>query len=227
MQRLSKTLAAAGVASRRACETLIFAGRVKVNGEVVLIPQTQVSEQDAILVDGQPITTAEKKVYFLLNKPAGRVCSTTGSKTVFGLFKGIQERLFTVGRLDKETTGLLIVTNDGHFAQRVIHPSSNVIKEYVAKTDQEITDWHLKEISKGTTVEGVFIQPVSVKKLRRGTIKVSVSEGKKREVRHLIEAVGLEVWQLSRVRIGGLHLGDLPIGTWRPLTEREKELIFE
>jgi 23S rRNA pseudouridine2605 synthase len=229
--RLSKVLAAAGVASRRACEELIFNGKVKVNGEVVLAPQTQVdSEKDAILVNDQPINTIEEKVYYMLNKPVGYVCSAargSHSKIVLDLFQEEGHRLFTVGRLDKDTEGLLLVTNDGHFANEVIHPSANIQKEYLAKTSQEITHEHLVAISNGTLVEGVFVKPLRVSKVRRGTLKVTIAEGKKREVRILLEAAGLEVQALKRIRLGGLHLGELPVGSWRPLTEKEKKLIFE
>lgn len=226
---LAKFLATAGVASRRKCEDIIFAGRVKVNGKVTLLPQTMVDGNEEITVDGAFVKGEEAKVYFILNKPRGYLCSSlnTGSRRqVLDLFDGVEQRLFTVGRLDKETTGLLIVTNDGEFANRVIHPSSNIHKEYVAKTDHEITVEHLKKISSGTEVEGKFVKPVRVKKVRKGTLKVTVAEGKKHEVRLLIADAGLEVLELKRVRIGGLHLGDLPVGTWRPMTAKEKELTF-
>ena len=109
----------------------------------------------------------------------------------------------------------------------MIHPSSNIQKEYLVKTDQDVTDEHLKAISSGTLVEGVFIKPVKVSKVRKGTVKVVIMEGKKREIRYLMEAAGLKVRELTRIRLGGLVLGKLPIGTWRPLTEREKKVIFE
>ena len=229
-QRLSKFMAAAGIASRRASEELIFAGRVSVNGSVTLLPQEMVDEQDEILVDGSPVGKKEKKLYFILNKPKDYVCSAKGSsrtKLVLDLFEDIKERLFTVGRLDKDTEGLLIVTNDGHFANSVIHPSKNITKEYVAKTDQEITPEHLKAISSGTLVEGAFVKPLKVSKVRKGTLKIVIGEGKKREVRMLLDAAGLSVLELSRIKIGGLTLGLLPVGSYRPMTERDRELIFE
>lgn len=181
--RLSKTLAAAGVASRRACEELIFAGRVKVNGEAVLLPQTLVGPGDSLSVDGEAVAKAQRKVYYMLNKPEGYICTArrnATTKIVIDLFEGTDERIFTVGRLDKETKGLILVTNDGHFANRVIHPSSNIVKEYLAKTDQEISVEHLKAISSGALVEGVFVKPAHVVKVRRGTLKIAVSEGKKK-----------------------------------------------
>lgn len=230
-KRLSKTLAAAGVASRRAAEELIFAGRVKVNGKVVNLPQELVDlEQDSITVDEKPISKEEEKVYYMLNKPVGYVCSTNRKlhgKVVLDLFQEEGHRLFTIGRLDKDTEGLLLLTNDGHFANEVIHPSANIHKEYLAKTNQEVMPEHLIAISNGTLVEGVFVKPVRVSKVRKGTLKVTITEGKKREVRLLLEAAGLKVVELKRIRLGGLHLGDLPVGSWRPLTPQERKIIFE
>lgn len=230
-KRLSKALAAAGIASRRAAEELIFEGRIKVNGQVVKVPQTMVDwERDTILVDEAPIRGEEKKVYFILNKPHGYVCSSTPlgtKKLVIDLFAHLDLRLFTVGRLDRDTTGLLLVTNDGHFTNKVIHPSSNISKEYLVKTSQEITDLHLKDISKGTYIENAWIKPVRVEKVRKGTLKVVVKEGKKREVRLLVQNAGLDILELSRIRIGGLRLGPIPEGTYRELTETEKKEIFQ
>lgn len=228
--RLSKFLAGAGVASRRACEEMIFSGRVTVNGIVTLIPQTPVDKKDKITVDGKRVTLEEQKVYYMLNKPANYLCTAKkmgSTKIILDLFEDIPCRIFSVGRLDKDTQGLLLMTNDGHFANQVIHPSANIHKEYVVKTDQEVTADHLHAISKGTTVEGAFVKPLKVSKVRRGTIKMTIGEGKKREVRLLVEAAGLQVKELTRIRIGALHLGALPPGAWRELTEREKELIFE
>lgn len=223
-KRLSKALAAAGIASRRAAEEMIFQGRVTVNGEVVKIPQTLVDwENDRISVDGERLRGEEKKIYFLLHKPPGYLCtSAPGSKSILNLFSHISLRLFTVGRLDKETSGLILITNDGAFANRVIHPSYNVTKEYLAKTGQEITPEHLEALSRGAKIEGAWIKPVSVKKVRRGTVKIVVAEGKKHEVRLLLAHAKLEVRELSRIRIGPLTLGGLPSGGYRELSEEER-----
>lgn len=225
-QRLSKVLAACGVAARRKCEEIIFAGKVTVNGKKVVIPQTLVDlKKDKIQVDGEPVSLQGRKVYYMLNKPFGLICTSkeaAGDESVLKLFDD-DLRLFTVGRLDKDTTGLLIVTNDGHFANSVIHPSKNISKEYLAKTDKEITDEHLKALSSGGLVEGIWVKPISVIKVRKGTLKMAVSEGKKREVRCLLEYVGLQVLELKRIRIGSLVLGALPDGAFRALTPMELE----
>lgn len=230
-KRLSKALAAAGIASRRACEELIFGGRVKVNGLVVKVPQTLVDwTSDKIMVDEVAVAAEEKKVYYMLNKPVGYICTNTRpgrKKIVFDLLPPGQERLFTIGRLDKDSEGLILLTNDGHFSHDVIHPSSNITKEYIVKTLQEITPDHLETLSQGARVDDKWVRPVSVYKVRKGTFRIIVKEGRKHEVRIIAERAQLKVVELRRVRIGGLTLGTLPIGEFRVLTDREKELLLE
>ena len=229
-KRLSKALAAAGVASRRACEELIFSARVQVNGITVKIPQTLVDwENDRIVVDGASVKGEHKKIYYMLNKPRGYICSNIrpGNKPIIlDLFPESEKRLFTVGRLDRESQGLLLVTNDGHFANKVIHPSSGVIKEYLVKTVQEVTGETLETISEGARVDGRWIRPASVTKVRRGTFRICLKEGKKHEVRIIAERASLDVIELIRIRIGSLVLGSLPEGEFRTLSENDKTLIF-
>lgn len=229
-KRLSKALAAAGVASRRACEEIIFDGRVKVNGQVIKVPQTLVDwSSDRITVDESNVKAEQSKVYYMLNKPTGYLCSNVRpgkQKIVIDLFPGEQNRLFTVGRLDRETEGLILVTNDGHFANKVIHPSSDVIKEYIVKTAQEITPEHLEALNQGARVDNKWVRPASVFKVRRGTYRICLKEGRKHEVRIIAERAGLRVIELRRIRIGSLLLGTLPNGAYRELTEKDKELIF-
>lgn len=229
-KRLSKALAAAGIASRRACEEIIFTGRVQVNGLTVFVPQTLVDfENDKILVDGASVKGEQGKVYYMLNKPTGIICSSVrvGKKPIIlDLFPAHRERLFTIGRLDRDSSGLLLVTNDGHFSHQVIHPSSNIVKEYLVKTMQEITAEHLMSLSQGARVDDKWIKPVHVQKVRKGTFKICVKEGKKHEVRIIAERAGLKVVELIRIRIGGLLLGTLPSGEFRTLTETDKKLIF-
>ncbi len=228
-KRLSKALAAAGVASRRACEELIFSGRVQVNGTTVLIPQTMVDwNTDRISVDGVAVKGEEPKLYFMLNKPHGVICSSVRpgkKKIVLDLFPESCARLFTVGRLDRDTTGLLIVTNDGHFAQKIIHPRSNIIKEYLVKTGQELSADHLSSLSEGARLDNRWVRPVSVQKVRRGTFRICVKEGKKHEVRIMAERAGLRIEELKRIRIGNLVLGSLEEGEYRTLTERDMQLL--
>ena len=228
--RLSKILSRAGVASRRGAETLIFSGKVRVNEQVVTLPQTIVDpEKDQIQVDSQLLLIDTKRVYYMLNKPRGLICSNqpmSRKKLVIDLFAKEGRRLFTIGRLDRDTTGLLLVTNDGHFAQNVIHPSKNIAREYLVKTEQELTHEHLVALSKGTLIEKVWVRPSKVTKVRKGTVKIVVKEGKKREVRLLVQNAGLTLVSLTRIRIGGLKLGALKEGEWRPLSEKDRASIF-
>lgn len=226
--RLSKVLAAAGIASRRACETIIQERRVKVNGKETIVPQTLVDpEEDVIFVDGKRIKKAPAKVYFVLNKPLGYVCTNDARikrKTVDLIpYEG---RLFTIGRLDKDTTGLIIVTNDGHFAHKVMHPSGGIQKEYLVKVNKEV--WHddLVALSKPCCIDGDKVTPVSVKKVRNGTIKIVVQEGKNHEVRVLVEEAGLKVLELKRIRIGPLLLGKLAIGESKRMTPDDIQNAF-
>lgn len=229
-KRLSKALAAAGIASRRAAETMIEEGRVLVNGHVVKVPQTLVEwGKDKIKVDGSYVKGEEEKVAFVLNKPRGFICTSAADKKkrVIDLFDPDLGRLFTVGRLDRDTAGLLIVTNDGHFANQLIHPSSNIEKEYLAKVDREVMHTDLLKISKGCMIEHVFVKPKRVAKVRKGTLKVVVAEGKKREVRVMLEKAGFEVRELTRIRLGHLVLSRLPEGHFRELTNRDRELLLQ
>lgn len=228
-ERLSKVMARAGVASRRHCEEIIFSGRVKVNGTTALLPQTMISSTDAISVDNKVISSLEPKVYYILNKPLGYICANLDPhhKKVTELFSSVPYRLFTVGRLDKETSGLLIVTNDGHFAQKVIHPSANLEKEYLAIVDEEPTSQDIARIMRGTEVEGVIVKPKHVELTGKGRLRIVIMEGKKREVRRILENAGFRVAVLHRLRIGSLTLDKgLKTGQWRPMTQEEKKLIF-
>ncbi|XP_065861563.1 putative ribosomal large subunit pseudouridine synthase SVR1, chloroplastic [Euphorbia lathyris] len=234
-QRLSKVLAASGVASRRNCEELIFEGKVTVNGSVCNTPQTRVDPaRDVIYVNGNRLPKKlPPKVYLALNKPKGYICSSgkEESKSVMSLFDDFlkswnqrnsglpKPRLFTVGRLDVATTGLIIVTNDGDFAQALAHPSFRLTKEYIAAVEGSVSKRHLIALSDGTVVEGVHCTPDSVELLprqadvSRARLRIVVHEGRNHEVRELVKNAGLEVYSLKRVRIGGYRLpSDLGIG---------------
>ncbi len=229
-KRLNKILSHAGVASRRAADKLIESGEVKVNAKVVTKLGTVCDPaKDVILVSGKRIGGPEKKVSLLVNKPKGYVCSSKRlgqEKLAIDLVANIKKRVYTVGRLDRDTTGLLIITNDGDLAKKIAHPSSNITKKYLVKAKSEISDEHLKLISKGVYIHGKTYKPASVKKMRRGTLIIGVKEGKKHEVRIMVEEAGLEIFSLSRVSIGNLRLGDLPLGAYRHLTERDIQNIF-
>jgi len=227
--RLNKFLAHSGIASRRKVEDMIFSKMVKVNGKVVSLPQTTIDpEKDIIKVNGKVIKE-EKKYYFILNKPKGFLCSNVRKpkeQLVIDLFKDFSCRLFTVGRLDKDTTGLLLITNDGDFAHRVIHPSANLEKEYFVQVKENIQDEHLKKLSKGAFCENKFVKPIKVVKLGRSRLKIVVKEGKKREVKIFVLKANLTLLDLKRVRIGNLKLGSLPYGYYKRVSQKELETIF-
>jgi 23S rRNA pseudouridine2605 synthase len=231
--RLNKILATAGVASRRNADTLIEEGRVTVNGSVctqlgiVLDPK-----KDFISVDGKPISKKPaKQITYLLNKPAGYICSSKGydenDKLALNLIRDRKARLFTVGRLDKNTEGLLLITSEGDFAHSVIHPSSNIEREYRVTTKEEVLQSDIEKIRKGTHIEGKKVIPVSVYKEKRKVISITVMEGKKHEVRILVARTGLNISALKRVRLGNLELGSLPRGAYKILSNAEKQAIFE
>lgn len=226
--RLSQCIAQAGMASRRKADALIQAGRVTVNGDVVNTPYSRVNPlQDRITVDGALLKGLETKVYYILHKPTGYLCSARRfghQKIIYDLIED-GRRLFTAGRLDKETSGLIILTNDGAFSQRLIHPSSNIEKEYVVRVDKPIQPQHLSVIRQGALVEGAFVIPKNVW-LEDGSIHIVVMEGKKHEVRHLVKKAHLQVLALHRIRIGGLSLGPLVAGAYRLLDAEECLLFF-
>ncbi|XP_015573048.2 putative ribosomal large subunit pseudouridine synthase SVR1, chloroplastic isoform X1 [Ricinus communis] len=247
-QRLSKVLAASGVASRRNSEELIFQGKVTVNGSVCNTPQTRVDPaRDVIYVNGNRLPKKlPPKVYLALNKPKGYICSSgeKQSKSVMSLFDDYfkswdksnpglpKPRLFTVGRLDVATTGLIIVTNDGDFAQELAHPSFTLSKEYIATVDGAVNKRHLIAISGGTIIQGVHCTPDSVEllprqpDLLRPRLRIVVHEGRNHEVRELVKNAGLEVHSLKRVRIGGYRLpSDLGIGKHVELRKSELKLL--
>lgn len=228
-QRLNTFVARFLPTSRRKAEELIFNGLVEVNGIIQKEPFFRVDPKDRVLVDNQPIKSRKQTLYYALNKPRGFVCSERRfkqEKLVTDLFPTTQGRLFTIGRLDKDSEGLILVTNDGAFANNVSSPKAGVEKEYVVKTVQEISHEHLVQLSKGGFVEGSYVRPKSVIKMRKGTTKVTLKEGRKREIRVLFQKAGLEIVELKRVRIGNLQLGSLQPGQFKELLESEKLAII-
>ena len=229
-KRLNKILQEFGIASRREADRLIENGRVQINGVITTELGIKADpEKDDIRVAGKILNRVEQKIYLLLNKPLGYVCSNKRihkEKLVIDLLPQ-KERLFTIGRLDKETTGLLLITNDGDFANLVIHPSSNITKEYIATLGSELEKSHIDAMYQGVTIDNRRIKPQLVEKIGAKIVKVVVKEGKKHEVRKLIEKTSLPLIHLKRTRIGRLSLGSLQEGEMRDLSERDKEMIFE
>ena len=232
--RLQKYMAMCGVAARRKCEEMIAAGRVTVNGRVITEMGTQVEEQDEVLVDGVRITPEEEKRYVLYHKPAGEVTTVSdekGRETVMDRLRDFPVRLYPVGRLDYDSEGLLLLTNDGELAQRLTHPSCEVDKTYLARVTGNPTGEELERLRRGVFMEGDERRtyPADVRVVRDESlysdVLVTIHEGRNRQVRRMFDAVGHRVLLLRRVRFGPLELGALRRGEWRELTDAEIERL--
>lgn len=226
-ERLQKVLAAAGIASRRAAEEIIRAGRVTVNGELVTEMGVRVGPADRIFVDGKPISRTPRHTYVLLNKPVG-VISTAhdehGRRTVVDLVE-TPERVYPVGRLDYDSEGLLLLTNDGELTFRLLHPRHEIPREYHVWVSPPPTEEQLAKLRRGVEIEGKRTQPAQVRRMAGGFLSITIHEGRKRQIRLMGEAVGLQINRLRRVRMGPLTLGSLQPGAWRELRPDEIEAL--
>ncbi len=226
-----------GVASRRKAEELIAEGRVKVNGRIAEIGMKADIAKDHIKVDGKLLTRPEPKVYLMFNKPRRVVTSLSdpeGRPTIKDFLQRVKYRVFPVGRLDYDSEGLLLITNDGDFAQSVLHPSHEVSKTYLVKVEGTIPDSSIEKLRRGVRLEDGMTAPARVKKTRVGKaaennqwLEVIIHEGKKRQVRRMLEKVGHSVLKLKRVAVNGLKLGDLKPGGHRSLTLEEVENLLK
>lgn len=230
-ERLQKLLSAAGVCSRRAAETYLTAGRVTVNGEPARLGQRADPDRDEILVDGRPLAPRAKPVYILLNKPRGYVTTLSderGRKTVAELVADCGARVYPVGRLDLDSEGLLLLTNDGDWAQHLLHPSHEVEKTYHVSVFGPVAGAAAR-LAAMTDLEGDPIRPARVEVLRQtartAVLAVTIHEGKNRQIRRMCARCGLTVKRLRRVQEGPLKLGNLPTGKWRDLSENEVEAL--
>jgi 23S rRNA pseudouridine2605 synthase len=227
--RLVKYLAHAGVASRRAAETLIAAGRVSVDGEVVTDPARDVREDGSVSVDGRALDGPEQRVTYAVHKPPGVVSTardTHGRPTVVGLVPAQGMRLYPVGRLDADSSGLILLTNDGELANRLTHPSFQVPKTYRAKIGgPPIGDADLSRLRDGVQLDDGLTAPARVRRLDEHEIELTIHEGRNRQVRRMCAAVGHPVLTLTRERFGPLRLDGLGVGEHRRLSERETGLL--
>ncbi len=231
MERLQKFLANGGVASRRKAEQMIQEGRVKVNGKIVTELGVKVDgERDVVEVDGKAIHCQKSFVYYLLNKPSGYVTTVADQfsrPTVTQLLTGVKERVYPVGRLDYETEGLIILTNDGDLAFKLTHPKHKVDKVYQVLIEGEVNQEALDKLAKGVLLEDGITAPAKGKFLKKWPhqtlIELRIHEGRNRQVRRMVAALGLKVKYLRRIKVGSLELGSLPLGKYRSLTETEIE----
>jgi 23S rRNA pseudouridine2605 synthase len=234
-ERVQKIIAAAGVASRRAAEELILDGRVKVNGKVVAELGTKADpEKDHIKVDGKLINPRQPKTYVMLNKPVGYVTTMSdpeGRPVVATLLQGVRTRVYPVGRLDYNTEGLLLLTNDGDFAHLVTHPRHELPKTYLVKVKGVLEDRDVENLERGVFLKDGRTAPARVRRLRKeesnSWVEITIHEGRKRQVRRMIDHTGKSVIKLKRSRIGSLDLGDLALGTYRHLTAEEVSSLRE
>jgi 23S rRNA pseudouridine2605 synthase len=229
-ERLQKLIAAAGVCSRRAAEKLIEAGRVRVNGRIAALGESADTETDDITIDNKPLPGSGERTYIMLNKPRGYLSSVSddrGRRTVAELTADAGVRLYPVGRLDYDSEGLLLMTNDGAFTHLLTHPSHEIAKVYELRVRGEGLERALELLASPLLIDGYRIRPAQVRLLREtadgALLSVTIFEGRNRQLRRMCELVGLEVLRLKRVAEGGLRLGVLPTGKWRRLEAEEIE----
>lgn len=232
--RLQKFLADAGVASRRKGEELIATGRVSVNGTVVVAMGFKVSPEDRVVVDGKEVKAVEKKIYIMLHKPTGFITTVKdqfGRPSVMDLVKEIPERMFPVGRLDYDTSGLILLTNDGDFTYQITHPGNEMKKRYVALVRGIPTEEEITVFQQGLEIEDYRTAPAGLKILKTyeksAELMVTIHEGRNRQVRKMCEAIGHPVLSLKRIAVGPVQLGNLESGSWRFLTLKEVEGILQ
>ena len=231
-ERLQKIISASGMMSRRAAEELIAAGKVSVNGVTAALGDKAEAGADNILVDGKALPSSGEKLYIMLNKPRGYVCTLSdekGRKNVSELVKDLGTRLYPVGRLDMYSEGLLLMTNDGNFANRLMHPSHEGDKCYHTWVNGEDMGWAVELLRCPMEIDGYLTSPAQVDILelkgREALLAITIHEGRNRQVRKMCEAAGLKVTRLMRVSEGGVELGTLKSGKWRRLTEEELDML--
>ncbi len=225
MMRLQKFLSHAGVCSRRKGEEYIAGARVSVNGQIIKIPGTKIDpEKDIVAVDGKEIefSPVKENIYIALNKPEGYItsCSDKNGKIVLDLVD-IKERIYPVGRLDRDSTGLLLLTDDGELHNRLSHPSYNHEKEYIVTTFKPVSSSALKKMAAGVVIEGEKTRKARIKKMSSCAFRIVLKQGRNRQIRKMVKKTGNKVKSLQRIRMGNLRLGNLKKGAWRYLTHSE------
>ncbi|ONI44081.1 pseudouridine synthase [Candidatus Epulonipiscioides gigas] len=228
MMRLQKYLATAGVASRRKCEEYIVAGKVKINNMIVAELGVKVNSNDIVQFENKIIQIEEKKLYYMLHKPKGYITSVkdeNGRKTVIDLLQNKNERVYPVGRLDYNTSGILLLTNDGDFAYQLTHPKHTITKTYLVKVDGTVSSSEIQSLKNGVKIDDYVTKPAKVEKISEDddttTLQIIISEGKNRQIRKMCNKVGHNVLDLKRIAIGNVSLNGLKRGKIRELTKDE------
>lgn len=225
MMRINKYIAKSGISSRRKAENLILSNRISVNGKVINELSFLVADNDIVLLDGKEIKPLEENYYIMLNKPIGYTCTNEdvfAEKTIFDLIK-LDTKLFSIGRLDKDSRGLILVTNDGEIYNKIIHPKNKLFKKYLVKLDKKFDEKFIKIFEDGIIIDGYKTQSAFIK-INKKDIEISISEGKNRQIRKMFKTLGYKVIDLKRFEIGKIKLGNLKEGEFRFLTD--DELIY-
>ncbi|QSR87999.1 rRNA pseudouridine synthase [Methylacidiphilum caldifontis] len=227
--RINRYLASCGLGSRRSCETLVREGRIKVNGLIVRTLGQRIYPEDKVELDGNQLLCPQQKQTFLFYKPRGIVCSRKnafGEKTIYDLLPPSVQSLFYVGRLDKESEGLLLLTNDGLLANKILHPKYHFTKSYIVSLGRAFDEKDKKDLLKGMYIEGKRVKAEEVIIQEENKLKVVLTQGMKRQIRIMLSILGYKVIRLRRIAIGPLTLGKMKPGELRPLTEKEKKSLY-
>jgi 23S rRNA pseudouridine2604 synthase len=219
--RLNKYISETGVCSRREADKWIDAGRVTCNGQLAVLG-TRVVDGDEVCIDGEPIGAKKKQIYIILNKPVGVTCTTDAhiEDNIIDLV-GYPERIFPIGRLDKDSEGLILLTNDGDIVNEILRSENNHEKEYIVTVDRPITDLSLKMMASGVKIMGELTKPCQVSRIAQESFRMILTQGLNRQIRRMCSALGYKAQRLQRVRIMNIHLGSLSSGRWRHLTAPE------
>lgn len=229
MMRINKYIASTGTCSRRKADELIQEGKVSVNGNIVTNLGEQIDEtKDSVYIYGSKISLEEKKIYIMLNKPKGYITTNSEQFSRQSTVELIHEdvRVFPIGRLDMYTEGLLLLTNDGEFANKLMHPRNKIEKTYIATTKAKVTDEQIKMLTEGVDIGDYITKPAKVHMISKNQVEIKISEGKNRQIRRMFDQVGAPVLFLKRIAIGGLKLGDLNLGEYKILNEEEIGKLF-
>ncbi len=228
MERINKYIASCGICSRRKADELISQGKVEINGQVVTDMGHKVDTNDIVKINGKLITKEEEKVYIVLNKPKGYVTTSSDQFNRKNVIDLINEnvRVYPIGRLDMYTEGLLLLTNDGEFANAIMHPRNKIEKTYVVTTDTNITQGQIDKLKNGVDIGDYITKPAKVRIISKDKIEIIISEGKNRQVRRMCDAVEINLLNLKRIKIGNIELGKLQTGKYRYLTNKEKQSMI-